>query len=423
MNETPPSKGQLRAGPAALLARLTAFVTPPPHAHAPGVECACPEHALLHTALQSIDFPIYIIDANTYEVLLANRAAHGPVVPKGITCHALTHAQNTPCDGLEGGCPVDEVRRTKHAAVAEHVHYDDRGDARRYEVYAFPMVDTDGQVTKVIMHNVDVTERRRDEETLRNHERSLEMLVATLERSNQELRHFASVAAHDIRSPIALVSTSAELLKDMVEDKLDAGGRKVLDILLRSAQRTAAMIAAISHCSQVESGQTMHAPVDLNRIVEEVTSVQLALEVRQANGEIRVPEPLHAVFGDEMQVLQLVQNLISNGLKYHRTGVAPRITIRSREAGNNRIRVEVEDNGIGIRDADRAKLFQMFSRLENAREHDGLGIGLALCKKVAERHGGHIGVTSTYDVGSTFWVDLPAATAASLPPGPPDPRR
>jgi len=375
------------------------------------VACTRLEHELLGEVLQSIDFPLYVIDADTYEIVLANRATYPSDTPVGGTCYALTHHRQTPCNGSEGACPLEEVKRTRLPARVEHVHYDRAGVARQFEVHAFPIVDSEGRVTRVIEHNVDVTERKRIEQELRNHEKSLEMLVATLERSNQELRSFATVAAHDIRSPMAVVSTSAGLLKDMLAGKLDANSERVLDILIRSGERTTEMIAALYRCSQVDSGAMSQAPVDLNRIVEEVTSLRLAVDIRNVRGTIHVPERLHVVRGDEMQILQLVQNFIANGLNYRRKNIDPEITIRSREVAHGRIRLEVEDNGIGIKDADREKLFRMFTRLGGGRGQQGLGLGLALCKKVADRHGGRIGVTSGGDAGSTFWVELPQATA------------
>jgi signal transduction histidine kinase len=102
-----------------------------------------------------------------------------------------------------------------------------------------------------------------------------------------------------------------------------------------------------------------------------------------------------------------MQNLIANGLKYHRKGLLPTVTIRSWEADGNRIRIEVSDNGIGIRPADQEKVFGMFERLQEARDREGLGIGLAFCRRVVDRHGGRIGVRSRYGEGSTFWVELP----------------
>lgn len=414
MEDSAKTKAQLGDELEALRCRVAELERSARHLQTDSVECTRLEHELLDEVLQSIDFPVYVIDADTYEIVLANRAAYPSDMPEGTTCYALTHRRQTPCEWSEGGCPLEEVKRTRLPARVEHVHYDRAGVARQFEVHAFPILDSEGRVTRVIEHNVDVTERKRVEEELLNHEKSLEMLVATLERSNQELRSFTSVAAHDIRSPMALVSSSAALLRHMLAGKLDADGERILGILIRSGQRMTAMIAALYQCSQVDSGPMSQAPVDLNRIVEEVTTLQLALDIRNSRGTIHVPERLHVVRGDEMQILQLVQNLIANGLKYHRRNIDPEITIRSREVAHGRIRFEVEDNGIGIRDADRRELFRMFKRLDDGGKHKGLGIGLAFCKKVADRHGGRIGVTSGGHAGSTFWVELPQVTEGDL---------
>jgi signal transduction histidine kinase len=206
---------------------------------------------------------------------------------------------------------------------------------------------------------------------------------------------------------MAMISASASLLKEILGERLDEEANDVLDILMTAVERTTRMVTSLYRCSQVDARAPSLATVDLNRIVEELKGVQLSAELRESHGTIDVPERLHVVVGDEMQILQLMQNLLTNGLKYHRTGVAPVVTVRSRDAGADRVRIEVEDNGIGIKEADREKVFGMFKRLDNTRDDEGLGIGLALCRKVAERHGGRIGVTSVYGSGSTLWVELP----------------
>ena len=395
------------------VARLEAFLggheaQPPPAATA-NTDAPPPEQSFLHKALNSIAFPVYIIDAHTCEIVLANRATHDDRMPAVTTCYALTHHRRTPCDGADGPCPIEEVKRTGKPVIVEHAHYADAGPARRFEIHAFPIFDGRGCITHVIEHNVDVTHRRRTEEELANHKKSLEMLVATLERSNQELKGFASLAAHDIRSPMAMVTLAVASLQELTASTLDDTGKKVLGILMRGVKRMAEMTASLYRCSQVDYQGIAFTTVDLNQVVDEVVSIQLFTEIQQSRGTITVAEPLGAILGDEVQILQLMQNLIANALKYHREGIEPAVTLRTRDAEHDRIRVEVEDNGIGIREADREKVFAMFNRLDDAREHDGLGVGLAFCKKVAERHGGRIGVTSTYGSGSTFWVELPRA--------------
>jgi signal transduction histidine kinase len=392
--------GALRARVAQLEAERSAVVG---HLH--------PQHTLLHSVLQSISFPLYIIDVATHNIILANTATYSGELPADTTCYSLTHRRQTPCDGAEGRCPIEEVKRTKAPVVVEHVHYDKQGHAKHVEIHAFPIFDDAGNVAQMIEYNVDITERKRVAEELLDHQQSLEMLVNELRRSNDELRDFTSVAAHDIRSPIVAVSSAAALLKELLDEKLDDKDRRIFTILIRGVNRTAAMITSLYRCCQVNSAGIVRTEVDLNKLVQELLDFQLLADLEKSGGRIHVPEQLHVVFAEEMQVLELMQNLLANALRYHRKGVPPEIRIRSHELGNDQIRIEIEDNGLGIRDADREKVFSLFTRLDEAREHEGLGLGLTFCKRVAERHGGRIGVQSTYGSGSTFWVELPKASS------------
>ena len=137
-------------------------------------------------------------------------------------------------------------------------------------------------------------------------------------------------------------------------------------------------------------------------------NVELATELEDTGGVIEVPEPLPAVHADESQMYQLMQNLIGNGLKYHRVGVPPRITVRGKRVGNV-ARIEIKDNGIGISDAYFEKIFIMFQRLHSGDEYEGTGVGLAVCKRIVERHGGEICVESAPGVGSVFRFTVPIA--------------
>ncbi len=121
-----------------------------------------------------------------------------------------------------------------------------------------------------------------------------------------------------------------------------------------------------------------------------------------------IPEPLHPVMSDPAQLRQLLQNLIANALKYQKEDAIPEVIISSRVVDNAKVRVEVQDNGIGIKEDHFNDIFTMFKRLHAKNEYEGTGIGLAVCKKIVERHGGTIGVSSTYGQGSTFWFTMPA---------------
>jgi len=291
----------------------------------------------------------------------------------------------------------------------EHMHYDQDGVARYYEVQAFPILDDAGDVAQIVEYNVDITERKRLEEELQNHQHSLEIMVQQLEQSNAELRQFTAVAAHDMRSPMAGVFEAAQILKEILKDKLDGDEQTILDILMRGVDNTTQIITSVYRCAQIDAGEISPRRVDLNRLVHELSTVQLHAEIERFHARIHVPDRLPAVLGDATLLLELMQNLVTNGLKYHRKGVAPEVIIRGRPAGENWVRIDVNDNGIGIRPDDLGLVFEMFQRLDDARDQDGFGMGLPWCKKIVERHGGRIGVDSTYGVGSTFWVELPRA--------------
>lgn len=362
---------------------------------------------MVRGVLESVDFPMYIIDGRSLRIVFANAATHEGRLPNGATCYALTHHRNTPCEGAGSRCTIEDVKRTGKAAVLEHIHYDHDGVAKTFEIHAFPIFDDGGRLTHIVEYNVDVTERRRVEEEVRTHEQSLNVLVRELQRSNKELKEFTSIAAHDIRSPMATIASAAKLLEDSLTGPLTEDAQVALDILVRGVKRMTEVVGSLYRYSQVGAAELALTEVDLNRVVKELTEVELRNELDGSGGTILIPQPLHAVRGDESQIVELMQNLIANGLKYHRKGLAPTVIIGSREVDGDRIRIEASDNGIGIKEADRERIFRMFERLDQTHEHEGLGIGLAFCRRVVERHRGCIGVTSTVGEGSTFWVELP----------------
>jgi light-regulated signal transduction histidine kinase (bacteriophytochrome) len=145
---------------------------------------------------------------------------------------------------------------------------------------------------------------------------------------------------------------------------------------------------------------------------DELKAVELAVAVEETHGTLSIPEFLPRVRGDGAQIRQLLQNLVSNALKYHKKDVLPEVVVRATLHENGMVRVEVQDNGIGIEEQHYDKLFVMFRRLHSSDEYEGTGIGLAVCKRIVERHNGEIGIRSIPGEGSTFWFTLPASQAS-----------
>ena len=268
-------------------------------------------------------------------------------------------------------------------------------------------------------------ELKKSKEELEKYSKGLEKMVEErtkelnetnrkLKRSNKDLLDFVYIASHDLREPSRKVSAFGQLLQDSLKGRLDEDEQENFAFMIDGANRMQQIIDDLLTYSRVTTKAKPAERVDLNGVIEDLKSVELAILLEETGGTIRVPEPLLAVRADPSQVHQLLQNLIGNGLKYHRKGIAPEIIVRSRQESDNVVRVEVEDNGIGIDEENYDSIFKMFWRLHSREDYEGTGIGLAVCKKIVERHGGSIGVSSTPGKGSSFWFTLSAITNDEL---------
>jgi signal transduction histidine kinase len=233
---------------------------------------------------------------------------------------------------------------------------------------------------------------------------SLERRAAELARSNEELDQFASIASHDLQEPLRKVRTFSEQLVVTEGDRLSEQG---LDYLQRSnaaAERMQKLVEDLLRFSRVTTQGHPFAPVDLNEITRQVL-LDLEGQVERTGAVVHVGT-LPTINGDALQMRQLLQNLVSNALKFHRAGVVPEVTIDGVVA-DDQLRLSVRDNGIGFDPQYSLRIFRVFERLHGRTEYPGTGIGLALCRKIAERHGGTIAAESEAGVGSTFTVTLP----------------
>lgn len=259
-----------------------------------------------------------------------------------------------------------------------------------------------------MVHDLE-TEKRETESA----KEALETANIKLERSNKELQDFTYIASHDLREPLRKISAFGQLLQESLEGKLDEDEEENFAFMIDGATRMQQMVNDLLLYSRVTTKAKPYEHVDLNAVIENLKDVELAVQVEETGGVINVPEPLPPVQADPSQMHQLLQNLIGNGLKYSREGVAPVITVRSRQEAGKKVRIEVLDNGIGIEEENYANIFGMFKRLHSRDDYEGSGIGLAVCKKIVERHGGEIGVESNSGEGSTFWFTVPITLPVS----------
>ena len=253
----------------------------------------------------------------------------------------------------------------------------------------------------------DITERKRAEEEREVLLQDITKSNRKLEGANKELQDFVYVASHDLREPLRKISSFGTLLQDSLKGKLDEDQQENLEFMIDGAQRMQDMIDALLTYSRLTTKAKPPQQVFLNEVIESLKKFELATLLDETRGTIRIPEPLSPVQADPSQMNQLFQNLIGNGLKFHKEGIPPEIIIRAHGVENKMIRIEVEDNGIGIDEKYHEQLFVMFKRLHSRAQYEGTGIGLAICKKIVERHGGNIGIKSTPGKGSTFWFTLP----------------
>jgi PAS domain S-box-containing protein len=253
--------------------------------------------------------------------------------------------------------------------------------------------------------------RQRADAALQVQNEQLSRSNAELTRSNQELQQFAYVASHDLQEPLRAVGGFAGLLTRRYKGKLDAQADEYLEFLSAAAKRMQRMIVDLLDYSRLGHEPRPFQPCYLRQPVDAALA-HLQTSIRELGAEIRVGE-LPTVNGDHAQLTQLFQNLIGNALKFHTAAAVPVIELRS-ERGNAEWIISVRDNGIGI-DPERAhEVFQIFRRLHAQEQYPGTGIGLAVCKRIIERHRGRIWVDPDVTSGSRICFSLPAGAEAAI---------
>jgi two-component system, sensor histidine kinase and response regulator len=238
----------------------------------------------------------------------------------------------------------------------------------------------------------------------------LEAANRELARSNSDLQQFAFVASHDLQEPLRTVSSFAGLLERAVGTRLTGAEREYLRHMVKGVERMRVLIQDLLHYSQVGQRPSSPEPVRL-RAVLDMTLENLRELIAQTGADIKADE-LPVVVGDEAQLGHVFQNLLSNGLKYQRENVTPRVHIAASREDTDWV-IQIEDNGIGIDRRHWDSIFAPFKRLHGT-DIAGTGIGLAVCRRIVEAHGGRIWVESQVGQGSTFRFTLPALQGVGM---------
>jgi PAS domain S-box-containing protein len=268
------------------------------------------------------------------------------------------------------------------------------------EISLSPMT-SENEDTLIISNIRDVTARKIADERLH-------ATAADLARSNAELEQFAYVASHDLQEPLRMVASYTQLLARRYTGKLDEDADEFIGFAVDGARRMQELINDLLTYSRVGTRPLQPEAVDTNQLVDQVVN-DLTAAIADSHASVLRNE-LPMVQGDPTQLRQLFQNLIANGIKFHRPSTEPQVQV-SAARENGAWTFSVRDNGIGIEPQYQERIFALFQRLHTRADYPGTGIGLAICKKIVERHGGQIRVDSAPGRGTTFLFSLPVAAA------------
>jgi PAS domain S-box-containing protein len=284
------------------------------------------------------------------------------------------------------------------------------GDYRWHLRRAIPVHDADGKVTRWLGTCTDIDQRKKSEDQLRSSARMLSQ-------SNRELEEFASIASHDLQEPLRKIHAFVDCLKEEQSATLNPEGLEYLRRIQSATVRMTTLVADLLEFSRVSSKGKPLVPVNLNDVVAGVMS-DLEARINLTGGSVEIAT-LPTVASDQVQMRQLLQNLIGNALKFHRNDAAPLVRVSAEliegldaeghlQPGGA-CRISVADNGIGFDEKYLDRVFTIFQRLHGRGVYEGTGIGLAVCRRIVERHGGTITARSKPGEGSTFSFTMPIA--------------
>jgi PAS domain S-box-containing protein len=345
---------------------------------------------------------LFVIDANG-RIRVVNDSVHDLLGYRqsDLIGRAIDHLEETTGDETISRTLRDLARRGPIRDQERRLRHAD-GHAVSVSVSISPVSEEDVQEGAVIIAR-DIRARKRAEEELK-------LALTHLEQSNRELEDFAYVASHDLQEPLRKIQAFGDLLRSKHAEALPEQARDYIERMQAAAKRMQVLINDLLSFSRVTTKAQPFVRVDLGEVASEVAK-DLETRTHDSGGRIAIG-PMPVIEADPLQMRQLLQNLAGNALKFHRPGVPPVVDVHG-EIENGRCRITVSDNGIGFEEKYAERIFTMFERLHARTTYEGTGIGLAICRKIAERHGGEIVAHGRVGEGATFVVTLPVERGAN----------
>jgi PAS domain S-box-containing protein len=316
---------------------------------------------------------------------------------------------------------LDRIRRGKRVHHYETVRRRKNGSMVDVSLSISPIKNSKGEVIGASKIARDITKRKATERALadvkeqlvlanEDLEKQVEDRTASLQKAMEQMEEFSYSVSHDLRAPVRAMQGYARVLAEDYGDRLDEQAREYLDRIIRGGTRMDRLIQDVLTYSRLSRREMPLQPVSLEKLVREI--IQQYPEMQPPRAEIAISGPLMSVQGHEPSLTQAISNLLNNAIKFIPHDVTPRVRVRT-ERRNQRVRLWIEDNGIGIKPEYQHRLFGMFERVHPETKYEGTGIGLAIVRKAVERMGGLVGIESDGLTGSNFWIELPAAAGGA----------
>lgn len=348
---------------------------------------------------------IYGLDARGHTTFVNPAAVHilGYPIERmlGLSQHELIHHHTAQGEVYPlHACPIHQTLQDGQSRrIEEDVFWHAQGHAVPVSYVVTPTHSATGEITGAVVMFQDITERQKAQS-------ELQQAIENLRRSNQELEQFAYIASHDLQEPLRTLGSYAELLERRYKGKLDARADQYLGFMQEAVVRMRSLIQDLLAFSRLT--RTEQAPELLSMdtlVAHAVGQLQMALQESGAQLTLNVPPGLR-VTGHATLLERLLINLIGNALKFHKPGEPPQITVTAWAQGTH-LRLDIADQGIGIAPEYHEKIFTIFQRLHHREQYAGNGMGLAICRKIVQTHGGTLDLSSQLGQGSTFHLSLP----------------